>query len=71
MELYSGARMVDDKYEETNVAGSIDQEFTVYVFGFWRLLTFILLNILVLIMSVNLGKFGGAGDPKAECSMGF
>jgi hypothetical protein len=29
MELYSGAKMVDDKYEKTNVAGSIDQEFTV------------------------------------------
>jgi hypothetical protein len=28
-ELYSGAKMVDDKYEETNVAGSIDREFTV------------------------------------------
>jgi hypothetical protein len=24
MELYSGAKMVDDKYEKTNVAGSID-----------------------------------------------
>jgi hypothetical protein len=30
MELYSGAKMVDNKYEETNVAGSIDREFTVY-----------------------------------------
>jgi hypothetical protein len=28
-ELYSGAKMVDDKYEKTNVAGSIDREFTV------------------------------------------
>jgi hypothetical protein len=31
MELYSGAKMVDDKYEKTNIAGSIDQEFTVLV----------------------------------------
>jgi hypothetical protein len=29
MELYSGAKMVDDKYDKTNVAGSIDREFTV------------------------------------------
>jgi hypothetical protein len=29
MELYSGAKLVDDKYEKTNVAGSIDREFTV------------------------------------------
>jgi hypothetical protein len=28
-ELYSGAKMVDDKYKKTNVAGSIDGEFTV------------------------------------------
>jgi hypothetical protein len=30
MELYSVAKMVDDKYEKTNVAGSIDREFTVF-----------------------------------------
>jgi hypothetical protein len=30
MELYSGAKMVDDKYEKTNVAASIDREFTVH-----------------------------------------
>jgi hypothetical protein len=29
MELYSGAKMMDDKYKKTNVAGSIDLEFTV------------------------------------------
>jgi hypothetical protein len=29
MKLYTGAKMVDDKYEKTNVAGSIDREFTV------------------------------------------
>jgi hypothetical protein len=29
MELYSGAKIVDDKYEKTNIAGSIDREFTV------------------------------------------
>jgi uncharacterized protein YebE (UPF0316 family) len=33
MELYSGAKMVDYKYEKMNVAGSIDREFTVYVIG--------------------------------------
>jgi hypothetical protein len=30
MELYSGAKIVDDKYEKTNIAGSKDREFTVY-----------------------------------------
>jgi predicted transcriptional regulator len=29
MELYTGAKLVDDKYEKTNIAGSIDREFTV------------------------------------------
>jgi hypothetical protein len=29
MEIYSGAKIVDDKYEKTNIAGSIDREFTV------------------------------------------
>jgi hypothetical protein len=29
MELYEGANTVDDKYEKTNAAGSIDREFTV------------------------------------------
>jgi hypothetical protein len=29
MELYLGVKMVDDKYKKTNVAGSIDREFTV------------------------------------------
>jgi hypothetical protein len=32
MELHSGAKRVDDKYEKTNVAGSIDREFTVFVY---------------------------------------
>jgi hypothetical protein len=31
MELYSGAKMVDDKYEKTNVAGLVDRKFTVVV----------------------------------------
>jgi hypothetical protein len=35
MELYSGAKMVDDKYEKTNVAGSIDREFTVQSIGYY------------------------------------
>jgi hypothetical protein len=30
MELYLGAKIVDDKYEKMNIAGSIDREFTVY-----------------------------------------
>jgi hypothetical protein len=30
MELYSGAKMVDDKYEKMNFAGSIDREFSIY-----------------------------------------
>jgi hypothetical protein len=29
MELYSGAKIVDNKYEKTNIAGLIDREFTV------------------------------------------
>jgi predicted transcriptional regulator len=33
MELYSGAKMVDDKYEKTNVVGSIDQEFAVFEYA--------------------------------------
>jgi hypothetical protein len=30
MELYSGAKMADSKYQKTYVAGSIDRENTVY-----------------------------------------
>jgi hypothetical protein len=29
MELYSGAKIVDDKYEKTIIPGSLDREFTV------------------------------------------
>jgi hypothetical protein len=29
MELYSGAKMVDNKYEKTNFVGSVDREFIV------------------------------------------
>jgi hypothetical protein len=29
MELYSGAKIVDNKYKKMNIAGSINREFTV------------------------------------------
>jgi hypothetical protein len=32
MELYSGPKMAHDKYEKTNVAGSIDRDSIVYLF---------------------------------------
>jgi hypothetical protein len=34
MELYLGAKMVDDKYKKTNIAGLIDWEFTVFIHSF-------------------------------------
>jgi hypothetical protein len=33
MELYSGAKILDDKYKKTNIVGSTDREFTVYEYG--------------------------------------
>jgi hypothetical protein len=32
MKLYSGPKVVDDKYEKTNVAGSKDREFTIILY---------------------------------------
>jgi hypothetical protein len=36
MELYSGAKMMDEEYLKSNIARSIDRDFTVYCNLLWN-----------------------------------
>jgi hypothetical protein len=61
MELYSGAKIVDDKYEKTNIARSIDREFTVieYMTQHWGEFGVIFLSVSFEINRVMVLSYSG------------